>query len=77
MKTILELYNESNVPSYESFVGKKVRVVQYIEGKESWSDTVHTIEKFIDNACGDGCCQAFEVSGFKNTLFWSSQLRQP
>lgn len=82
MKTILELYNEANdqldkyVP-YDNFVGKKVRVLRYENGKAFWSDTIHTIEEFIEDACGDGCCQAFKVSGFKNLSFWSSQLREP
>ena len=75
MKTVLDLYNESETYTpYDHFIGRKVRVVEYVDGKEQWSSTVHVIENFDPDACGQGCCHAFQVSG-KDTSYWSGQLQ--
>lgn len=84
METVLEAYirlndraedNNTEYVSYETFVGRMVQVRSYVDGQEVWSEKAYKIISFDDNACGDGCCQSFQVNGFENLRFWSSDLR--
>lgn len=65
---------DSNYISLDSYVGRKVRYRYYKDGVEHWSDSIHTVESYDDNLCGDGCCNGFYISGVSNNSFWSSQL---
>lgn len=81
--TILELYNKDNssddpdkdwIPM-DTYVGKRVRYLMYDSGKEVWSNTVHEIESYNPNVCGDGCCDGFFLKDMPNESFWPSNLK--
>lgn len=64
----------------ESYVGRKVKHIVYTpESRASdpvkWSETIHTITGFEDDACGDGCCNCYYISDDLSGNGWnSSQL---
>lgn len=58
----------------ETYVGLKVRHVNYGPTGDRWSDSVHTIEDFDDDVCGDGCCNGYTISG--SSLSWRSDQLQ-
>lgn len=80
--TIEELYHKQDAGSYsglDQYVGRKVRHIVYQyenlkEAVESWSETVHIIESYDDDLCGDGCCSGFKISD-SGTAWNSYQLK--
>lgn len=59
---------------YTSYIGKTVRYrIHLKDGGEVWSDSIHTVESYDDNVCGDGCCNGFYITGMPNS-FWPSNL---
>lgn len=67
-----ELDEEFAPAPLSSYVGRKVRHQITMWAETVWSDEIYTITEYDDDACGDGCCTCFKISGGDKSLCWRS-----
>lgn len=50
--------------------GTKVKVID----TNLSSNDVYTIEEYLTNTCGEGCCDGYKLKEIGDCLFWECQL---
>lgn len=78
--TILEHYKneqEKNIDhDFTYYIGLKVKyVIGYKDDIELWSEDVKIIDDYIEDSCGEGCCDGFTLKGNSNLIYNANQLK--